>query len=64
MFLQEQLCFELRSLVRELDLSSWMAYNALALKIVLWTVTTMELVFITVPSLNMLALCVKVSSIV
>ena len=61
MFLQEQLQFKLHSLVRELDPSSWMAYNALALKIALWTATTMELVFITAPSLNMLVLCVKVS---
>jgi len=35
LFLQEQLQLKLHSLVRELDPSSWMAYDALALKIVL-----------------------------
>ena len=33
--LQEQLQFKLHSLVREQDPSSWMAYDALAMKIVL-----------------------------
>ena len=64
LYLQEQLQLKLHSLVRELGPSSWMAYDALALKIALWTVTTMELVFITVPTLNMLVLCVQVSNTV
>ena len=63
-FLQEQLQFKMHSLVKELDPSSWMVYNALALKIALWTVTTMDLVFITVPPPNVLVLCVQVSNYV
>ena len=48
-------------MVRELDPFFWMKCNALAMKLVLWTVATMGLAFMIVPTLKMLVWYVKVS---
>jgi len=54
LWLQEQWHSLMRSLVRELDPSSWKTYSAVALNLVLWIVHTMELAIITVAIVKML----------
>ena len=63
LLLQVLLPFEMHSLARELDPSSWTMCPAEAVKLDLLTVLPIQLAFITVPTLKMLEFGVEIVSV-